>query len=245
MRLKTLLLPFAIILTLVIVIGYIKPDIATFQEKKIDLETKTKQAQSMSTLIANVTSLETTLAAQTEVEKLVHVFTPTSMDQERAIDTFNFLASQSGVLINTMSMSVIKKKASDELNLDPVTGVEIISFKPKVETFSADVEVTGTYESISDFFSRLAHTNRFHMVQNFTLSVPGATEPGAGNGILLGVIATEFDYFPRLQVGSALDVPVFIRGNFDEANLAELKDWQRHAVPTLQEPVSGRPNPFQ
>lgn len=247
MSLKIILLPFSIILTLILGIGYIKPDIGTYQEKQAILQTKKAQVASLDTLVAHVESLETTLAASGESEKLVDTFVPKTMDQERVIDTFNYLASQSGVFVNIMAMSEGKRRSvSTEITVaDPAAAA--LSAKPQVETFAASVEVRGSYEGIKDFFNRLAHTNRFHVIKNFSLAVAKEGEGAAeeGDGILTGVFESEFDYFPALTIESALHASVFGRGSFDDAALSEIVAWTQYSVSPLQEPVSGRPNPFR
>ncbi len=56
MRLKILVIPFSILISLILVIGYIKPDITEIQEKKVVLEGKIAQTNNVSTLISHVES---------------------------------------------------------------------------------------------------------------------------------------------------------------------------------------------
>lgn len=257
MSLKILVVPFSIIMSLIVVIGYVKPDIDVLQEKKITLESKTNQSQNMTTLLSNISALSASLDTQSQSESLVNSFIPKDIDQERAMDTFNYLASQSGVFVSIMGMKnvVIKPETKSQAGSDPalaasdpnVAAAEAIasSLKPKVKAYSAEVEVKGNYDGIKDFFNRLAHMNRFHKVLNFTISVPEEDSADSAAGVLKGTFETQFDYFPALKLDTALNAPVFSKGTFDAAQIGNLFAWIQYPVSPLKEPTTGRPNPFQ
>ncbi len=257
MRLKILFVPFSILLVLILAIGYIKPDITTLEEKRVLLDTKISQSQNMATLLANIDTLVASLDEQSASEESVHLFLPKTEDQERVVDMFNYLASQSGVFVNVMGMNQIEMTQVEEEPVLPpansllVTGVDSVSavpvvsaLKPKVQSYSAQVEVKGGYENISDFFNRLAHMNRYHKILKFSLTAPVSPKEGEEN-MLTGIFESQFDYFPVQQVASALQVPVFTTGTFDAAALTSLLSWVNYTVPPLTLSETGRPNPFQ
>lgn len=260
MRLKILVVPFSILSSLVVVIGYVKPDITVLQDTQVLLDTKTSQSESMTTLLGNIDALSTSLEQQPASQKLVDTYVPKMMDQERIIDMFNYLASQSGVSVSVMNMTEILLKqdigemsapsASVPLvvgseNVMPVAPVVVSSFKPQVATYAAEVEVKGSYDGIKDFYNRISHMNRFHKVLYFSLEAATSDSPEAESGILTGHFQSRFDYFPLQPVESALGIPVFLQQSFDNAELSALSSWVNYTVPPLMIPDTGRPNPFR
>lgn len=188
---------------------------------------------------------------------MVNSFIPNDHDQERVIDIFNYLASQSGVFVSIMGMKnvVIKPDTKSVASVaDPAAGADpnvvagetvAAALKPKVKAYAAEVEVKGSYEGIKDFFNRLAHMNRFHKISNFSISVPEEDSADAAAGVLKGTFESQFDYFPPMTLDTALNAPIFSKGVFDTAQLTSLLAWIQYPVSPLKDLNPGRANPFQ
>ncbi len=254
MRLKILVIPFSILIALILVIGYIKPDITEIQEKKVALEGKLSQVANVGTLVGNIATLSNELAEKSGDQTFVKEYIPSEMDQERVMDMFNFLASQSGVFVYVMGMKEVQVKAVAEETLQVVAGTPMITdgvltpvpqAKPKIKAYTAQVEVRGDYENIRDFFNRLSHMNRLGKIENFSLSAREDKVEGEASTTLTGVFQAEFSYFPMQKVASALNIPVFSKAEFSSDELTALRTWAKDVVAPLEDPVTGRPNPFQ
>jgi len=259
MRLKILVVPFSILVSLILVIGYIKPDITVLQDKRVLLETKKEQSTWIATLLGNVDTLTSSLNGQPESESLVKTYLPKTMDQDRTIDMFNYLASQSGVFVSDMNMKeVVLESVREDAILTPaqaplVTGVEggvtpvapVVSLKPKVQAYMAEVEVKGSYEGIKGFFDRVSHMNRYHKILTFSIGTEKDDSGEETAGVLTGSLQSRFDYFPLQPVESALNVPIFLRGTVDSSQVASLLSWVSYTVPPLMQSGTGRTNPFQ
>ncbi len=257
MRLKLLVVPFSILFALILVIGYIKPDITVLQEKRILLESKNAQLGNLAGILKNIDALTQAIEVETESETFMLGYIPRAIDQERVIDMFNYLASQSGVFVYVINMKDIEVKSPKEETLQVVAGTPILddgssvplpqSPKPKLKAFSAEVEVRGEYANMRDFFNRLAHMNRFHKVSSFSLATP--KDDGRGEeqstSTLTGRFKAEFTYFPIHHVENALNVAVFSKGEFNKDYLNRIGQWANNIVSPLDTPQSGRPNPFQ
>ncbi|MFZ3031739.1 MAG: hypothetical protein WA082_01765 [Candidatus Moraniibacteriota bacterium] len=250
MSLKILVVPFSILLALIIVIGFIKPDIGVVQEKKNLLMVKETQSKDMGTLLDNISALTASLDEQSTSESLLGSYIPQTLDQERVIDMFNYLAAQAGVSVSVMAMQDVMFKVEEEPIIDPATIVDgsvapVPPAKPQVKAFSASVKVTGDYARIKDFFHRLAHMNRFHKIQSFSLGVTPVDQGDGDASSLTGLFVSQFDYFPASKVDTAVNAPVFLKGTFDMTELDTLLAWISYPVSPLGEPATGRPNPFQ
>lgn len=256
MRLKILVVPFSILFALILVIGYIKPDAVALQEKRVLLETKIAQQGNLSLILGNIDTLSQAMEQESTTETFVESFIPETMDQERVIDMFNFLASQSGVFAYVMNMEEVQMKTPKEETIQVVAGTPmvdsmgvpvVVASKPKIRAYSAEVEVRGEYANIRDFFNRLAHMNRLHKMTSFSLVVPKdkPKQDEPVTGVMTGKFKAEFSYFPVQNIESALNIPVFNRGEFDSIQVQKMRLWADTIVSPLENPETGRPNPFQ
>lgn len=247
MSLKILIVPFAIIMMLVLTIGFIKPDIGVMEEKKLTLSTKQDQSANMTTLLGNIATLARDLDNRQESEKFVNTYLPKSLDQERVIDMLNYLAGQSGVSMAGVIFKDVSVKSFEAETLVAADGSELpSSHAPKIKTFSTEVSVNGNYENIKDFFNRVAHMNRSHKTESFAIkAVKETTGKGEPTTTLQGMLVANFDYFPVQKVGSALLMPIFSRGELDITQLTKTLSWVTATVPPLASSATGRPNPFQ
>ena len=248
MRLKILMMPLSILISLVVIIGFVKPEIEIFQEKRVQLDTKNAQAQGMATLLENIKTLTTSLETQSGNERFVSEYLPKDLDQERIVDMFNYLATQSGVLVTSMAIKEVVLSAaldtSDEVALDPSLPI-VASSRPKIKAYVGNVEVKGDYIGIKTFFDRVNHMNRFHKILNFSVIAPLDTSEEAASGILTAKLESQFEYFPAQKYDSALSLPVFSKKELGGNDWLSLQDWVKNTVPPLAGSDSGRTNPFQ
>jgi Tfp pilus assembly protein PilO len=263
MRFKVLIVPFFIVMILVLGIGYIKPDVDAILAKKAEIASSEAQVANIEAVLANIDSLNGSLDTQQEAEKFMYRYLPDTLDQEQAIDAFNFIAVQSGLAITKMELRQPIEKAAPEPLIDPsanafITGGDVLggSAAPAppvlVKTFILRGSVTGPYESIKAFFGRLAHIERFHEVRLFSLEASQETAaPGSGTAgtalsdSLTGVFEAEYGYLPPKPVPSALSMPIFLQSKFDFSNVSRLLDTITSPLPVLEKGETGRPNPFQ
>jgi hypothetical protein len=258
MSFKLLLIPVSIILVLVLMIGFIKPDITLLQEKQTAYETRLDQAKNMDTLLGNIDTLAGSLNDDREIERFVMDYFPQTMDEGRVIDAFNFLATQSGVSVGLMDLQALETAQQEAEAIAPpvvtpetsdaIVAVPVVQ-PVRAKSFSAKVSVKGSYEGIKDFFDRVAHMNRLHKTWDFSLATPEKTAAEAETndtaGILQGSFEAAFDYVDGQTHQNALYAPVFSRGAFDLTAYQTTSDWVTNVVPSLEKPDAGRPNPFQ
>ena len=240
MRLKILMMPLAILISLIIVIGFVKPKIEVFQEKRVQLDTKKSQVQGMATLLENIKTLTTSLDNESASEQLIDRYLPKELDQERIVDMFNYLAMQSGVLVSGMSMkevirSVASETSESDVPVDPSLPV-VVSSRPKVKAYVGSIEIKGDYVGIKTFLDRVNHMNRFHKILNFSIATPSSTSEADAAGILVARLESQFEYFPAQHYDSALSLPVFSKKELKGNDWMVFQDWvtRKTVVPPRQ-----------
>ncbi|OGI15266.1 MAG: hypothetical protein A3E38_01040 [Candidatus Moranbacteria bacterium RIFCSPHIGHO2_12_FULL_54_9] len=238
MRLKVLIVPFFIVMVLILAIGYIKPDFDTIQMKKADIVLKDAAVANTEAVLANVGTLNSALDTQMDSETFVYRYLPETLAQDQAIDAFNFLASQSGLVITDMEL----KKSPEEVvvNADGTTVVDPNALK----TFVLTGSVMGSYENIRTFFDQVSHIERFQTIRSFSITTDPNVVP-VDTTRLIGTFETEFAYLPSSPVTSALSVPAFLQAKFDFSDIDTLLGKITSPVPLLEKGQTGKPNPFQ
>lgn len=261
MRLKVLIVPFLVVMILVLGIGYIKPDLETIQMKKAEIVAKDALVANIDTVLANIGSLNRALDAAQESEKFAYRYLPEALDQDRVIDAFNFLATQSGLAIVEMELkqplAAVREEALINASATPfITGaaqsgiaaMPAMAAPAKTKTFILTGGVRGSYENIKAFFDRLAHMERFQKVRLFSIRIDEKSVSPEGvvnTADLKGTFSADFEYLPAKPVASALGVPIFFRAAFDLSSINTLASRITSIVPALEKGQPGKPNPFQ
>ncbi len=251
MRLKILIIPLVFLLLLVLVIGFVKPDIDTLQEKMVALETKSNQAKNLASLLRNIDTLTAELNQQSEAEQFVKTYLPANLDQDSVMDKLNFLATQSGVFPDLITMHDVATKAAVDENGAPID-TTTSSGKVQMKVYTVQITVKGGYSNIKDFLSRVAHVNRYHKTSLFALKnnkANQAADPAVtASDSLVGTFEASFDYLPLRSVDSALHAPIFSQAKLDTTKLDATVKWVTSTVPAFSGGATGssvgRPNPF-
>lgn len=244
MRLKVLIFPFFIIMGLILIIGYIKPDIAVMQEKQDEITVKKDSVANVDTVVANTSSLNGSLDTQQDFEKFVYHYLPETLNEEQIVDAFNYFATQSGVVITKMTFEVPNRAATLETGASGADVSSVAVAPATVQTFVFSGSVAGSYESIKKFLDYLGHVERFQKITLFSVVIDPDVKP-VDTSRLVGTLEAEFGYLPSSPLVSAIDIPIFRRPKFDFSNVGKLLEQLTSTVPPLEKGQTGKPNPFQ
>jgi Tfp pilus assembly protein PilO len=272
MRLKLIIVPALVILTLIISISFIKPDYDTLVQKKALLKQKQAEVAKIESTKANIASLVQNLDSKSDMEKFTLRYYPETMDQERVIDSFNFMALQSGLIIDSMEMKEIIVEKEESLGVGgpltsvpgpgemaPIEGGSPDLMMPMVPTYKtptpgsyvAQVRAKGGYENIKNFLDRLSRMDRMNSLVQMSIKVDekevaeGTEEVAATSGQLIGTFEARFDYVKGKEKQNAIGIPIFEKGTLSLETIEQAQARATSAVPVLTVNESGRANPFQ
>ena len=258
MSLKILFFPTVIILAVILVIGYIQPDIETIFAKRSEKEVKMEDLRKAELIYANITALNKALDGRQEAESFIKRYFPQSIDQERALDIVNFLAQQTGVVVTDIDMIKNERPRTEAVGtvgagVDPteVSVSTVTEAPPEVpESYRVGIVTMGTYENLRSFFDRLYRTDRFRVLRDLKLSDLDLAREGEGGEIippdfLKGEIVLDFLYLPKKNSGNALTKSLFQQSELDFSSANRLIDFVNSPVGDLAPSTLGRNNPFQ
>ena len=267
MKLKLLLVPFFIIMSLVVAIGIVKPEYDNLMLKNRELTQKKTEVERLEGLRSNIDSLTSSLDQNKELEDFMLRFYPAKLDQERVIDAFNFLSAQSGLIVTGMD---IKELTAPVVEVDPTldgsggplgTAPADGSVNPLVASeapimpaytpakpsyFVAQVKLKGSYDNIKSFFARLYTLDRMHEVKNITVATAkkeGDTE--VSSDVLEASFEARFDFVDDTDSKNAMGAAIFGKNAFDIDKATKAKEWTATAMANLTVDKAGRANPFQ
>ncbi|MFZ1654794.1 MAG: hypothetical protein WAT84_03120 [Candidatus Moraniibacteriota bacterium] len=263
MSLKILILPVFVILEVVLVIGYIKPNISAILAKQAEMATAEAELAQADLITGNIQTLSQSLAERSEMVSFVDRYYPSALDEERVVDMFNYLAQQSGVIVSGVKITpkpVTQTSASayDEalnagMSPEQATAHAEAAVRATPQGYKAEVAVFGAYPNIKDFFSRVYHADRLHETTNLAIAYrkPEATpaEDEAVQGILpnflIGTFEANFPYVGKQLVGEPLTEPMFQSATMDFEPAEQAFTFVTSPLPPLDSGAGGRPNPFE
>jgi hypothetical protein len=198
MSLKILFIPFSFILTLVVLIGYVKPLYAELLLKQASYLSLQQQLNQVNDRLDNINAVlgdfssdfTDTLGGKSEREVVMDQYIPEAIDQDRVVDAFNYLAGQSGVLISSVNMdnkglettpvaaaqeqvvnsqSVILNGTNTTIDISLGNALALSASYPSPKKYRAKLNLSGNYESFMNFFGLVHAMNRENEIESFSL----------------------------------------------------------------------------
>jgi Tfp pilus assembly protein PilO len=256
MNLKTLFFPLSVVICLAVAVWYIQPEISTVLQLRDEAAASQAKLDEVVQKVRNVGSLNQDLDAHADQEKMVLRYLPNAQDDERVVDTLNFLASQAGVSLGDVKLEKGAAPVADQsaetagsasadvlFSQGQGDGSVPVAPKPSLKTVDATVKLQGGYENIKDFITKLYHVDRFQDVGSVKISQEkaGENENSSGN-VLTAEMKVTFSYFPKGRVSA--DGTVFSQSNMNFSTADKLRQLISAAVPQLEVGSAGKSNPF-
>jgi len=262
MKLKILILPFFIIIELVFIIGYIKPNYDAITTKQSEITLQKDALSRVDSVAENIGAIHQALENRSDIVNFIDRYYPKSLDEERVVDMFNYLAQQSGIVVSEVK---IKKNVKSQVVAvesplpvveDETMGVSVVATEAPeepAESYEVTVSVLGAYQNLKDFFTRVYRSDRLHFTKEFSIMVREVdveqAEKEATQGIqsnfLSASVVVDFDYIKEKRVANALNIPMFQSSDFDFKDAEEAKTFVTNLLPPVQSDEVGKANPFE
>lgn len=119
MKLKILLVPFSVVISLVLIIGYIYPgwfgeDAGSIKNIKKELEKENAELLTVKTKKENMEKLSQSLGNNVELESLINKYYPTYRNDEDVVSNINNIAFSEGVFLVNMGIDYKKIESADD-----------------------------------------------------------------------------------------------------------------------------------
>lgn len=269
MKVKFLLMPSAIIISMVLAIWYIWP---TWFDKNLDdsitnlrstIAKEQTELDKVKQRKKNVDLLATELQNDTANKSLVFGYYPVIRKEEDVINKINHIAFGAGVFLTEINVEYgkIDKKNDSMMTLaipaekeaTAVTDVEkALLSAGKVEKtpgfVTADINVYGDYDQIKNFLYSLYATGLLNNVRIFDIHKgdENVAEGEAPSNKLSADIKVSFGYISKKndQAVDLIDNDLFAAGRFNMESLNENRSLMSEKYPNSEIGERGSTNPF-
>lgn len=244
MRLKVLVFPVAIIVSTVVSIAYIYPEIQSVIANKKELEMKSQLLASLSQKLKNVESLKSSYESDVDSRNKVMSFIPINAEEETAVNNFHRILSLGGaVLLDARSQTILDKKSTITEEDGVLSDEELAKKLFRKGNMESQMKIAGEYKGIKDILGGLAVFSRQNRVVRAVIQT---TKNPVNNqeenpNILTMDITSRFVYAPQVQLAPGQSPQAFDKSSFD---FSFLNDYRLKGADVTVEQTDGRENPF-
>lgn len=261
MKVKILVFPLAISAALYIIIFLAQPEFDRYLSEQSLLEKRQGELMVVEQKVQNSSSLEQDLNAHKDSESFAFKYLPLDSDDDRVVDSVNYLASQSGVAVSSINLEPVAVK-EDEIfeegiatsnaiftdnTTDAADSAPVVPEKPKARSVLADIEFTGSYEGIRDAINKIAQSDYFQVFHNVSVkqaSTAGSSGEATYDNNLTASLKVDFSYLPKVKNANQSNNEIFSQSSFNFDNIQNVRQMIASPVPTMELGASGKANPF-
>ncbi len=264
MKIKILLAPSLIIITITMLIWLVYPaytnGIDGVKEKRQKLADQRNLMNRLDSNVGNVEKLTADLGANSIDNAVVFSYLPENKEEEKIIDNLNSLAKDS--TLSVLNISVVEPKVLDVIattetglsavplpGLNPNANAQTLTpaetTKADLRKLSVTLSVIGDYSNIKSLLGKIQRLKRFNKIS--TLEIKTLLKEDQSISDSLQANATlEFDYLnmPSQLMKGDINNAVFANGVFDKQVMAEIKNSRSINVNNVSPGQKGGNNPF-
>lgn len=267
MRLKFLFFPAILVISLSLIIGNVWPEYSNMQENNKKYTENKKVLGDLNEKLVNIKMLSTDLDENKEKTAQIFTYLPYERNEERVLDSLNYLAAGAGVsLVNISLEKDAIPQSSDDLEIkspwlttgngsktqiETVPAVAVIDsgLKSEVNFSKSTVSIFGEYEKILMYLDQIQKSNMYNVISGVKISqqktLQAKTEEASADpsNLLSAEIMVNFGYLPLTKGASYSDLSLK-NTKADFVVLDDFKTFVSQQVPEIQK-ISGRGNnPF-
>lgn len=255
MRLKMFFFPSMLIISVSLAVGFVQPLYQDYLKAKQDNVAKMRELEGIEKSMNSVRGLADDLAKNSSKVEAVNQYFPQSPKEDEVLNTVNYLASSSGVLLSDVTMEKeaaslpVAPVAAGEATMDPNKKQAEEKVPLSVKFFTVKISVAGEYDKIQMFVDSLQKSRFYVSVAAYEVGKNEKSTTDDPNGkeknekILLGNIVLRVGYSASLKNATYANIN-FESPTVDFSVLDDIASASSQSVPALNLPGDGRNNPF-
>jgi Tfp pilus assembly protein PilO len=259
MKLKILFPPFALALAIILIIWFLWPNYGDLRTQMSDFQSKQTALQNIKNKEVDMQNLKNSLDQNTDKESFVQSYLPSQKDEEKIINSINFLANSYQLNLQNVSIEKVQETSTTPTNVQTlmnntagnVSGVA--SNIKDVQYISATIGATGTYDQLTKFIGSINKMEFLNKIDSVEISAettgtetPGQTQATqtAPSSNLNCIMKVDFGYLTPISVGSDFSAPIFSQTKFDFSKVDQVIQSISEKAPALDQGSQGEGNPF-
>ncbi len=248
MKVKILLTPLILVISVTLVIWLVVPSFKGVLERRGELSKINQDIISLNEKEKSMAGLMDALSKSIDEQAVVTKFLPDDQNSEDVIKNLNDIATGESLSIFDLSVMQPKKdvalvETEGVLENDP--GYKLVEQeKTKTKEFDVSLSVFGGYENIKNIISKIYKLKRFNEITSLEISTRN-TGLGDGNpNNLLANFVFKFNYLPKIDLVSNIDEEIFGNSGFDMSIISKIKNFKDHEFNRTNVDSAGKASPF-
>lgn len=259
MKLKLLLTPILIILSIILLIWFVVPAFSNsantgLLQKNKKFEKEKEKMESVGKKISNVEKLSAEIV-NPEKKDFILGYVPENKKEEMIISSLNSLAKDNGASIIDLSIADAKEAYVEPImdmssNVDefgqPIEPI-LVAPIPKAKELEVSYSIIGKYENLKTILDKIYRLKRFNKISSVNMGAL-VLEGGAISDNIKADMVLNFNYF-KPDKSSQITPENFVNGvfeseSFDMAVIEGIKNAKSTAIDSVSSGQQGKTNPF-
>lgn len=245
MKLKILLAPFMIVMSVIILIWFAWPAFQELGKNQQELNTQKSELENILLKKNNIQKMKNSLDQNQEKENFISSYLPIKKNEEKIVNSVNFLAASSQVTL--INVNFEKSKAVEEKTAEIDASLSIsdtnqpgVSAKKKIKYYNCIINISGGYENIVSFINKL---NKMEFL-NKMIDIQVKSDVKDDIQTISSEIVAEFGFLSPVSLGNDFSDPIFSVQNLNFESVDKIQKSMVEKAPNLEEGAKGRSNPF-
>jgi hypothetical protein len=265
MKLKIIIFPFVLIMTIIMSVNFIYPDFQKILASQTEIKNKEASLTDLEQKSQNVKKLVSDLESNGTKKDFVLSYLPEKKNEEVIVDRANYLTVETSTLL--VNADIKKSEVAVEPQVSPeeqqiadnnavFTGAknqtQIQSEPPvSVSLLDSSIELIGTYENIKNYLNRLYRIEDWYDIKSLEImkNDVAVTEQGnQGSNEVKNLVVKydlNFGYLPKMGLKINQVPKIFAQSKFDYAPADKAMELCTSTVPDIDiGSYGGRIDPF-
>lgn len=267
MRIKIILAPLLIVMTIILLIWFVYPaytnGVDGLKEQLQILDKENKRLQDMNSISDAIEKTSEDIASNKASADMLYGYLPDSPKEEEIIDNVNYLSAANGLSVLNLSVLYVPNAslavaaqpsptipASESIMPSPTGStlvnpemIDIPQTRTAVEDIKVNVSVSGKYEKIKSFFDNLYMFKRFNSVASANISTAKSAAGKNTDEIQVDAVLN-FNVLGRITTINNLTDEIFSRRTLDQKTMDGIGANRNVDILKLQLDGTGKANPF-
>ncbi len=239
MKIKILVVPFLLVLTVILCIWLVYPVYSNgnngLKEKYAQLKKEKNKLKGVQNKSNNVKKLFGEITSSSENLNILYEFIPLNSKEEEIEDNINYLASVAGLSVLKISLNEINNNSLKKSDV----GMNV----------NANVDVSGNYEALKKFIDSLNKLRRYSNIETFSIAktkknVTADTEVDTTE-TLNARLVINFVFMNKVKLtDNDANDPIFSAQNLNTDVISQIKNEKSTNILQLNIGDQGKTNPF-
>lgn len=248
MKVKILLVPLALVLSLGLCVWFVFPAYHEMRNQMNQLKKEKLQLSDLTQKEEKVKVLMSSLNENADKQSLVLKFLPDIRKEEEIIKNLNEIVTQEGLSVSNISVHKPKTVVEEAIipEIEQSSESLVLNSAPKINKFEVSLNIAGEYEKINNAMNKINALKRYNEVSGLKISKILSEKDTEATNNLKANFTLDFVYMDMEKIESIEDTnnPIFTTGKFNLSAIEKIQKLKNTEVLSVSLDATGKNNPF-